>query len=124
MIISYQNRQLSAERLKVVAMLGCTIQVNFDQLNVIHSDDSSVLVVTQSSKEGQFDVLLGTPKQGRQQARLLSKIVLKKAVHEVLESIQYTSEPARDEGYRRDYNHDQRPRPASGQPYRYGDRRY
>jgi hypothetical protein len=80
--IEYHNRRLVVDRLKKVALQGCIIKVSDNQLNLVHPDDSDKLIVAAvSSGRGlvSYDVLAGTPKQGVQQALLVSKVLLKKA---------------------------------------------
>lgn len=82
-IIVYQNRQLDLTQLKRVAGQGNLISVTDAQLNVVHRDANHPELVVVATGPGSYDVLLGYARTGTQNARLVSKIVLKKALVEV-----------------------------------------
>lgn len=78
-IINYQSRDVDLEQLKRVSAQGIDIDVSAHQLNPIHQDDHATLIVVAHGKHN-YDVLAGTiVPDGKQKARLISKVILKKA---------------------------------------------
>lgn len=91
--ITYQSRQVNLEQLRRVAGQGTVIEVDGEQLNLItfkDADDNVILIdrndelVVVAVGQDRYDVILGTPKRliGKMKARLVSKIILKKAFQE------------------------------------------
>ena len=77
-IFLYHDRRLDAELLKLVSKQGILVNVDSKQLTTVARFDHSELVVVATGKDS-YDVLLGSYREGIQKARLISKVVLKKA---------------------------------------------
>ena len=76
--IDYQSWRLDVTLLKRVASQGTIINVNGAALTTKANIDHTELVVVAAGKD-RYDVLLGSWREGNQKARLVSKVVLKKA---------------------------------------------
>jgi hypothetical protein len=76
-IINYQDRKLDLTLLRRIAGQGCIITVNSDKVDIVACTDYPELVVV--AHGDRFQSLLGTVAEGPQKARLVSKIILKKA---------------------------------------------
>lgn len=87
-LISYQSRQLDLTTLKRVAGQGVMISVTDTQLNVVNSDADHPELVVVATGADTYDVLLGYARSGTQRARLVSKIILKKALYDKSAPIQ------------------------------------
>lgn len=75
----YNGRKVDLDQLKKLTSQGHRITVRKDQLALVNSDDHEEVLVVATS-DSTYDVLAGTPKKGTQMVRLISRIILKKAV--------------------------------------------
>lgn len=105
-LITYQSRQLDLAQLKRIAGQGTLISVADTQLNVVHTDANHPELVVVAVGADKYDVLLGYARSGTQPARLVSKIVLKKALVDKSAAIQPISvregaAPASRDGFTR-----------------------
>jgi len=102
--ISYHERELDLNILRRLAPQGKSIKVAPNQLNLHHVDDHDELIVV-ATGEHSYDVLTGKPGVGVQAARLLSKIVLKKAQTNTAAPAESERVPFQHEDFQRLQNH-------------------